>query len=129
MANGNLGLVDRVGWDMGNVLLGESNLYEISQALAGGSLFNVTLNWFRDRDYTGFLFNQTDNGQADLSLQVVNLTTNQVISESMSQFKDAQLILQFYDLRRESRLREARAFVLGRFKAHRQAVATNGWCV
>jgi len=35
----------------------------------------------------------------------------------MSQFQDAQLILQFYELRRESRLREARAFVLGRFKA------------
>lgn len=35
----------------------------------------------------------------------------------MSLFQEAQLILQFYDLRRESRLREARAFVLGRFKA------------
>lgn len=35
----------------------------------------------------------------------------------MSQFQDAQMILQFYELRRESRLREARAFVLGRFKA------------
>ena len=35
----------------------------------------------------------------------------------MSQFQDAQLILQFYELRRESRLREARSFVLGRFKA------------
>lgn len=35
----------------------------------------------------------------------------------MSQFQEAQLILQFYELRRESRLREARSFVLGRFKA------------
>lgn len=35
----------------------------------------------------------------------------------MSQFQDAQIILQFYELRRESRLREARSFVLGRFKA------------
>ena len=35
----------------------------------------------------------------------------------MSQFQDAQMILQFYELRRESRLREARSFVLGRFKA------------
>jgi hypothetical protein len=35
----------------------------------------------------------------------------------MSQYQDAQMILQFYDLRRESRLREARAFILGRFKA------------
>lgn len=35
----------------------------------------------------------------------------------MSEFESAQLVLQFYDLRRESRLREARSFVLGRFKA------------
>jgi len=35
----------------------------------------------------------------------------------MSQYQDAQMILQFYELRRESRLREARAFILGRFKA------------
>jgi len=35
----------------------------------------------------------------------------------MNQYQDAQMILQFYELRRESRLREARAFVLGRFKA------------
>ena len=35
----------------------------------------------------------------------------------MSQYQDAQMILQFYELRRESRLREARTFVLGRFKA------------
>lgn len=33
------------------------------------------------------------------------------------QFQEAQLVLQFYELRRESRLREARSFVLGRFKA------------
>ncbi len=35
----------------------------------------------------------------------------------MSNYQDAQMILQFYELRRESRLREARAFILGRFKA------------
>ena len=35
----------------------------------------------------------------------------------MSQYQDAQMILQFYELRREARLREARSFVLGRFKA------------
>ena len=35
----------------------------------------------------------------------------------MSEFESAQLVMQFYELRRESRLREARTFVLGRFKA------------
>lgn len=35
----------------------------------------------------------------------------------MSQVQDAQLILQFYEMRREARLREARSYVLGRFQA------------
>jgi hypothetical protein len=35
----------------------------------------------------------------------------------MSQIQDAQLILQFYELRREPRFREARAFMASRFKA------------
>lgn len=39
----------------------------------------------------------------------------------MSQFQDAQVILQIYELRREPRLRDARAFMLGRFKAKNTA--------
>ena len=35
----------------------------------------------------------------------------------MSQVQDAQLILQFYELRREPKLRDARSFMAGRFKA------------
>lgn len=35
----------------------------------------------------------------------------------MSQIQDAQLILQFYEMRRESRFREARLFMVSRFKA------------
>jgi hypothetical protein len=35
----------------------------------------------------------------------------------MSQYQDAQLILHFYELRREARLRDARAFMGGKFKA------------
>lgn len=35
----------------------------------------------------------------------------------MSQYEDAQLILHFYELRREPRLRDARAFVAGPFHA------------
>jgi hypothetical protein len=36
----------------------------------------------------------------------------------MSQFQDAQLILHFYELRREARLRDARTFVASRFRAN-----------
>ncbi len=35
----------------------------------------------------------------------------------MSQYQDAQLILHFYELRREPRLRDARAFMASQFKA------------
>ena len=35
----------------------------------------------------------------------------------MSHHHDAELIIRFYELRREPRLREARAFMLGRFRA------------
>ena len=35
----------------------------------------------------------------------------------MSQYQDAELILHFYELRREPRLRDARAFMAGAFKA------------
>lgn len=43
----------------------------------------------------------------------------------MSQYQDAQLILHFYELRREPRLRDARAFMGGQFKAKDLAQLNN----
>lgn len=45
----------------------------------------------------------------------------------MSDEHGAELILRFYEMRREARLREARSFMLGRFKAKNQA-ALNELC-
>ena len=90
LANGNLGTVSSIGWDLGNVLLGGNNLYSIGGLLQGGSLFNVTLNWFRDRTYNPATFTATDIGQADLTLEVTDLLSNTVISRSSSLFNTAE---------------------------------------
>ncbi|MCC6510082.1 MAG: S8 family serine peptidase, partial [Pirellulaceae bacterium] len=88
LANGNLGTVSAIGWDLGNVLLGGNNLYTIGGLLEGGSLFNVSLNWFRNRTYN--LSTATDVGQADLTLEVTDLLSNTVISRSSSLFNTAE---------------------------------------
>lgn len=90
LANGNLGTVSAVGWDLGNVLLGGNNLYSIGGSLQGGSLFNVTLNWFRNRTYNSATLTATDIGQANLTLEVIDLLTNTVISSSASLFNTAE---------------------------------------
>lgn len=90
LANGNLGTVAAVGWDLGNVLLAGNNLYTIGGLLQGGSLFNVTLNWFRDRTYNPGTFTATDIGQANLTLEVTDLLSNTVISRSSSLFNTAE---------------------------------------
>ncbi len=90
LSNGNLGTVKEVGWDLGNVLLGGSNLYSIDGLLQGGSLFNVTLNWFRNRTYDANTFTTTDVGQADLTLEVTDLLSNLVISRSASLYNTSE---------------------------------------
>ncbi len=90
LANGNLGTVAATGWDLGNVLLGGSNLYSIGGLLQGNTLFNVTLNWFRDRTYNPATLTVADNAQANLTLRVRDLLSNAIISESASLFNTAE---------------------------------------
>jgi subtilisin family serine protease len=92
LGSGDLGAVSSVGWDLGNVDIGGSNLYRIGGLLEANSTFNVSLNWFRDR-----LFNTTNNtvsdiAQADLTLRVIDLTTSSVISESLSLYNTSELL-------------------------------------
>jgi hypothetical protein len=88
--NGNLGTVAAVGWDLGNVLIGTSNLYSIGGLLEGNTLFNVTLNWFRNRTFNTNTFTVSDIAQANLTLRVRDLITNSIISESSSLFNTAE---------------------------------------
>ncbi len=85
-ANGDLGIVAERGWDLGNVALGGSNLYTIGGLLEGGSQFDVTLNWFRNRGFNSTNLSAFDIAQADLTLEVLDLFSNSVISQSMSLF-------------------------------------------
>jgi hypothetical protein len=87
LGNGDLGSVASTGWDFGNVLLGDTNSYAIAGLLEAGSLFNVTLNWFRDRTLA---FTEPDIAQADLTLRVIDLATNLVISESSSLYNTSE---------------------------------------
>jgi hypothetical protein len=90
LANGNLGTVSAVGWDYGNVALGGSNFYSIGSMLKGNSLFNITLNWFRDRALNPITLGVADFSQANLTLRVWDLLTNSIISESSSLYNTAE---------------------------------------
>lgn len=79
-----------MGWDLGNVLIGTSNLYSIGGLLEGNTLFNVTLNWFRNRTFNTNTFTVSDIAQANLTLRVRDLITNSIISESSSLFNTAE---------------------------------------
>jgi subtilisin family serine protease len=92
LANGNLGVVSARGWDLGNVLLGGTNLYTIGGLLEANTLFNVTLNWFRNRTFDPITTNITDDGQADLTLRVIDILNHHVISESKSLYNTAELL-------------------------------------
>ena len=94
LANGDLGDVGAVGWDLGEVDSAESNFYFIDQQLEGGSEFNVTATWFADRapgalsDFNGAV----EEHLANIDLRVFefdDLTNRQIIgtvAESSSLF-------------------------------------------
>ncbi len=88
--HGNLGTVAAAGWDLGNVLLNGTNSYSIGGFLEAGSLFNVTLNWFRNRTFNAATFAAADVGQANLTLRVIDLITNAIVGESASLFNTAE---------------------------------------
>jgi hypothetical protein len=71
------------GWDFGNVLYQSANDILIGTPLLGGTELNVTLSWFRQREYLGpgeFI----DKGFADLNLEVWDVSFSKLVSESRS---------------------------------------------
>ncbi len=92
LGSGDLGLVSAMGWDLGNVDFGGSNLYRIDGLLAANTTFDVSLNWFRDRTFNTVSTAYADRGQADLTLRVVDLLTQSVISESSSLYNTSELL-------------------------------------
>jgi hypothetical protein len=90
LTNGNLGSVASMGWDYGNALFNNSNFYSIGETLEANTLFNVTLNWFRDRFIDPVALTIGDFAQANLTLRVRDLLTDSIISESASLYNTAE---------------------------------------
>jgi hypothetical protein len=89
---GNLGVVNRSGWDFGLVAQGTDNDYLIGQILPAGSKVNATLDWFRDRNTVGttsFTEASFDNLDLELWEAVGGVATN-LIAESKSIYNNSE---------------------------------------
>lgn len=85
--SGNLGSVQAIGWDFGLATINSSNEYYFNQALVGGSMLTVTLDWFRTRPIISG--NAVDDSQANLNLRIFDATGGNVgtiISSSISTY-------------------------------------------
>jgi hypothetical protein len=89
---GDLGLVDKFGWDYGQVASGTTNDYFFDSPLTAGSIFTATLTWFRDRRMNP---NNTvfDDSYDDLNLElwsVVDGMPATLLSESSSLYNESE---------------------------------------
>jgi len=90
--SGNLGLVENIGWDLGEVASAATNDYYFDAPLLGGSTLTATLTWFRDRRIDG-ANNVYDDSYDDLNLElwsVVDGTPSSLISESSSLYNESE---------------------------------------
>ena len=92
ISSGNLGLVNNIGWDFGEVVSSTTNDYFFDAPLLGGSMFTATLTWFRDRriDDGNNVF---DDSYDDLNLELWSVeggTPTSLISESSSLYNESE---------------------------------------
>jgi hypothetical protein len=92
LSSGNLGLVEAVGWDFGEVASAATNDYYFDTPLLGGSTLTATLAWFRDRaiDPGNNVF---DNSYDDLNLELWSVADGApafLISESSSLYNNTE---------------------------------------
>jgi hypothetical protein len=92
ITGGDLGLVNGIGWDFGEVANGTTNDYFFDSPLTAGSTFTATLTWFRDRriDSGNNVF---DDSYDDLNLElwsVVDGTPTSLIGESSSLYNESE---------------------------------------
>jgi hypothetical protein len=108
-ASGNLGLVETIGWDFGEVAIPTTNDYYFDSPLLGGSTFTATLTWFRDRaiNDSNTVF---DDSYDDLNLELWSVedgTLTSLISESSSQYNNSEHFLFRVAVHRRLRLASA----------------------
>ncbi len=89
---GNLGMVEESGWDLGTVNEGTTNNYFIGQPLESGSTFNATLTWYRDRaqlSTNDFTEQSYDNLDLELWTAIDSLPKD-LISVSSSAYNNSE---------------------------------------
>ncbi|MEX0678208.1 MAG: PEP-CTERM sorting domain-containing protein [Pirellulales bacterium] len=92
LGSGNMGQVDEVGWDFGQVVSGMTNDYFFETPLLAGSIFTATLTWFRDRSID-VENNVSDDSYDDLDLELWSVSDGSpptLISESASAFNNSE---------------------------------------
>ena len=92
LASGDLGLLETIGWDFGEVASDATNDYYFDTPLLGGSTLTATLTWFRDRaiDAGNSIF---ENSYDDLNLELWSVeegTLTTLISESTSLYNESE---------------------------------------
>jgi T5SS/PEP-CTERM-associated repeat protein len=92
ITGGNLGLVDEIGWDFGQVVSGTTNDYYFNSPFDEGATLTATLTWFRDRriNDSNTVF---DDSFDDLNLElwsVVDGAPTSLISESASLYNESE---------------------------------------
>jgi hypothetical protein len=84
------GDVAKIGWDLGALTLGNRNDYPITEPLHSGDFLDVTLTWFRDRTVNDDTQLGTDDGQANLDLQIWNATFTSLLASSESAYNTSE---------------------------------------
>jgi hypothetical protein len=91
VSGGTGGTVGPVGWDLGLLgSVGSYNDYVFNAPLEGGSMFDVTLDWFRNTSVNVSGLTASDLGFANLDLQVWNSTFTTLLATSDSIYNNVQ---------------------------------------
>jgi hypothetical protein len=86
------GTVSPVGFDLGALSLGGHNDYVINTILGANSTLDVTLTWFRDRDVNDETQTGTDDGMANLDLQIWDSSFANLLASSESLYNSSELL-------------------------------------
>jgi len=88
------GTVQSAGWDLAmiNDTVGNHIDYSLADKLIGGTPFTATLVWDRERFLNPSTDNITDWAQANLNLQLWDVTTASLVAQSIAPFNTSQQI-------------------------------------
>ena len=84
------GAVRATGWDYGVATMGNTWMYEITDALLGGSFLTVTLDWYRERRFDAATLLAEEIGQANLDLYVYDLDLDTIVARSISTYNNTE---------------------------------------